>query len=129
MPIGACDHCRRWFVVEDARSPQRTCPHCFHPMRLTASGEALDHLREEALRQAPPSAEDSADGVALAANELGQRLLKVVAEAAAICGEAEICRQEARELRERLARARKDRQTARERALPPAPPPELGAAA
>jgi hypothetical protein len=119
MPIGACDRCQRWFVVEDERSPQRTCPVCFHPMRLTASGEALDHVRRQADRARPPESSEAAGSAALLGEALGQRLLAVVAEAAAICSEAELCREEARALRQRTAQARRDRQAARPQAAPP----------
>ena len=113
MPIGACDRCHCWFVVEDERSPQRTCPHCFHPMRLTTSAEAVDHLHGPAPTSpsARPTHLDAAglSGAVLAANRLRERLLAAVAEAAALRSQAATCRQEARERRQRRAQSRHGR--------------------
>jgi hypothetical protein len=101
MPIGVCLHCQRRFVIEDARSFQRTCPCCLRPMQILAEEALPPSLPSSPPLYPPPEKESSLylDGTPLAANELGQRLMAVMAEAAYQREIARTMKQAARERR------------------------------
>jgi hypothetical protein len=86
MPIGVCPYCQRRFVIEDERSFQRTCPRCLRPMQIPTE-ETMSS--SDPPSQQPPDTPSRADdegpclnGTPLAAGELGQRLMRTLAEAA-----------------------------------------------
>jgi hypothetical protein len=77
MPIAICPDCQRRFVIEEERSPQRTCPRCLHPMELALGGAAP--ADQPVTLDAPEAI--YLNGEPLAASEIGRRLLAVLAEA------------------------------------------------
>jgi hypothetical protein len=102
MPIGICLPCQRRFVVEEERSFQRTCPGCLHPMELpgAASLTALVPL-STAFPTSPPGELGVRwlNDTPVAADELGQRLMTALAQAADERERARRQRLMARELR------------------------------
>src|SRR5438132_1176314 len=100
MPIGICPQCQSRFVIEDERSYQRTCPRCLLPMQLATPGEISTLLQQRAARARTASDRLYFNGVPLAADERGQRLLAAIAEAAYQQERAAARREEARRLRE-----------------------------
>jgi len=102
MPIGVCPQCQSRFVIEDERSYQRTCPCCLLPMQVAPPGEisAARQRREEQGSERARAASDRlyCNGVPLAADERGQRLLAAIAEAAYQRQQAAARRGEARRL-------------------------------
>src|SRR3954447_11618455 len=94
MAIGVCPQCRRRFVVEDARSFQRTCPACLRPMELpdAPDGPASD---------AAAGADEMLwfNGAPLVTDDLGQRVMGAIGEAASRRSVARAQREPARRQR------------------------------
>lgn len=115
MAIGICPGCRRRFVIEDARSYQRTCPACLHPMQIPGPATVsppTSQLHGEArslwLNDTP-----------LPAHDLGQRVMAALAEAAHQCAVARALRQAVRVRRGGDARSVADEEITRSPALAP----------
>lgn len=49
MPVGACDSCGRYFILESGAPADRDCPHCGQALRLSQKTELLRRLREPLL--------------------------------------------------------------------------------
>src|SRR6476661_10501516 len=109
MPIGICPRCQGRFVIEDERSYQRTCPRCLLPMQVPRVAEMPGPLQGGKERAASVPGDEREgqywDGVPLAADERGHRLLAVIAEAAYLKEQAAARRLEARRLRQAEAAA------------------------
>ena len=104
MPIGRCEHCEHRFVIEAADSPQRICPCCLRPMQITS----LEAIRSDLhLPPASAASRTSTDFAAwlgdhpLGMDELGQRVLKALSQAACTCREAAEARAAAQATRQR----------------------------
>lgn len=122
MAIGICPQCRGRFVVEDVRSFQRTCPACLRPMELSPSVHGGT--------TAAPTAEAELlwlNDAPLAVDELGQRVMAAIAEAAYQQSLARAERQASRERRGDVEAPEADAEEPLPRLSPAAPEAPLNA--
>jgi hypothetical protein len=101
MAIGICLQCQHRFVIEDARSYQRTCPVCLQPTQLSDAAAAPPMTALPAHKDQGRWIHD----VPLAADQLGQRVRTALAEAAYHRSVVQALRQAARARRGERERA------------------------